>query len=134
VGTTTPGVSTKLNPPLPVGRQVTQFLLDNAEGIASAIYVADQDTDSAFELYRVKFATPGVSTKLNPPFPAGRLVQEFVVTFGGFGVDYVADQDTDDVFELYQVNFATPGASAKLNGPLVTGGDVNEVCINSSCS
>jgi len=93
------------------------------------VYLADQDTDDMPELYRVPFATPGVSTKLNSPLVSNGEVSSFVVfvTPVGTAVVYTADQDTDTVVELYRVPFATPGVSTKLNGPLVPGGDVKGV-------
>ncbi len=57
------GTSTKLNPPLPVGRSVTGYQITPDR--SAVVYLADQTTDGVLELYRVPLATPGVSTKLN---------------------------------------------------------------------
>ena len=100
---------------------------------AGIVYTVVQDTANARELYRVAFANPGVSTKLNPALPAGRDVFDPAVTPDGTAVLYTADQDTNEVFELYRVALANPGVSTKLNGPLVANGDVNSFCVNSPC-
>ena len=119
-----PGVSTKLNPALPAGRNVNSFLL-TPDGTA-VIYTADQDTDNVGELYRVAFANPGVSTKLNPALPAGRGgAFTLVLTPDGTAVIYTADQDNAGVLELYRVAFASPGVSTKLNPALPAGRNVN---------
>jgi hypothetical protein len=77
----TPGVRTKLNGPMVAGGSVDtdslrgQFLVNSALVItpdsSAVLYRADQTTAGVFELYRVPFATPGVSTKLNGPLTSG---------------------------------------------------------------
>lgn len=129
----TPGVSTKLNGPLVVAGRI-QNEDDIAYAIApdnsSVVYVTDQTTPDVREIYRVPFATPGVSTKLNGPLVVGGFVpgagsgQTFSITPDSSAVVYQAVQTTAGVFELYQVPFATPAVSTKLNGPLTSGGDV----------
>ncbi|WP_173048055.1 hypothetical protein [Nitrospira sp. KM1] len=117
------GSSVKLNPPLPSGRSVTDFVLTPDR--TAVIYRADQDADDVFELYRVTFANPGVSTKLNGPLPPGANVSfNFVVTKDSSSVLYLADETTANVLELYRVSFVNPTKSTRLNGPLVAGGNV----------
>ena len=134
----TPGVNTKLNGPLVAGGRL---LTENDVGFAiapdnsSVVYVADETTKDVIEIYRVPFATPGVSTKLNGPIVAGGMVDSGslngrfqgsapVITPDSSAVLYRASQTTAGTFELYRVPFATPGVSTKLNGPLTSGGNV----------
>lgn len=134
---TTPGVSTKLSGPLVAGGLVQFFAI--APDNSSVVYVAGPDlSPTGFvirELYRVPFATPGVSTKLNSPLVAGgtvsRLFQNgpLIVTPDSSAVLYRASQTTPEVFELYRVPFATPGVSTKLNGSLTSGGDVTNAIV-----
>jgi hypothetical protein len=131
------GSSLKLNPSLQAGRAVFDDyeILPDRSGV---VYRADQDNDNVFELYLVKFDTPGVSTKLNPPLTGTQDVSSIVPSFhaipDGSGVVYRADQEADEVVELYWVKFSNPGTSTKLSGPRVLGGDVStfEVLLNSS--
>ena len=134
---TTPRVSTKLSGPLVAGGLVQFFAI--APDNSSVVYVAGPDfSPTGFvirELYRVPFATPGVSTKLNGPLVAGgtvsRLFQNgpLIVTPDSSAVLYRASQTTPEVSELYRVPFATPGVSSKLNGPLTSGGDVTDAIV-----
>lgn len=117
------GSSVKLNPPLPQGKNVTDFLVTPDK--KAVVYRADQDTDEVYELYLVEFSNPGVSAKLNGPLPPGGDVEfEFEITTDSSSVLYLAEQTMDGVLELYKTSFAAPGVSTKLNGPLVTGGNV----------
>ena len=124
--------SAQLNPALSPGRGIVRWFAITPDQTA-VVYLANQDTDDAIELYRVAFANPGVSTKLNPPLPAGRVVLHLVLTPDGTAVIYMADQDTDNVFDLYRVAVANPGVSTKLNGPLVTTGAISSFCVNAQC-
>jgi hypothetical protein len=130
------GSSIKLNPPLPKGRNVLDFQITPDK--KAVVYRADQDTDEVFELYRVEFAQPGVSTKLNSPLPTGGDVSDqYEITADSSSVVYVADQTTDNVLELYRVSFVIPGISTKLNSPLVLGGNVSfsfPLALNGSAS
>lgn len=131
----TPGISTRLNGPLISGGDVPRggsYVISPDD--SAVIYVADQTTDNVFELYRVPFATPGVSTKLNGPMVAGGGVSAFFngtpsITPDSSAVLYRASETTAGVFELYRVPFATPGVSSKLNGPLVVDGDVENFIV-----
>ncbi len=100
-----------------------------SSGVATAqtrgvVYIADQDTDGVFELYRADPKT-GAVTKLNELLTTGGDVSDFEIGPKGKSVVYTADQDTDEVFELYRADLKT-GAVTKLNEPLVAGGDVDE--------
>jgi len=130
----TPGISTKLNGPLISGGDVPRggsYVISPDD--SAVIYVADQTTDNVFELYRVPFATPGVSTKLNGPMVAGGGVNAFFngpsITPDSSAVLYRASETTAGVSELYRVPFATPGVNSKLNGPLVAGGNVESFIV-----
>jgi hypothetical protein len=77
----TPGVSTKLNGPLVGGGFVSPSTGDFGitPDSSSVLYIASQTTSGVTELYRVPFATPGVSNKLNGPLVAGGNVENFIV-------------------------------------------------------
>jgi len=118
VSSNKPGASTKLNPQLAAGGDVTWNFKVNPDG-SQVAYVADQDTDDVGELYLVNLSNPGVSAKLNAPLVAGGDVfYNFAFSPDGSQVAYVADQDTDGVYELYLVNLSNPGVATVLNDPL----------------
>ena len=74
------GVSTKLNGPLVAGGGVQLFdAFSITPDSSSVLYVADQTTNGVHELYRVPFATPGVSSKLNGPLTSGGDVTRLIV-------------------------------------------------------
>lgn len=116
-----PGGEIELAGPFEGARDEIVHLLPDSR---SAVYLSDHMTDNVFELYHVNFATPGVSTKLNPALPASRSVFEFQITPDGQAVVYTADQTADGVVEVFTVPLATPGASTQLNDLLLPGGDV----------
>jgi len=76
----TPGVSTKLNGPLVAGGFVSPSTGDFGitPDSSSVLYIASQTTAGVTELYRVPFATPGTSSKLNGPLVAGGHVENFI--------------------------------------------------------
>jgi Tol biopolymer transport system component len=122
----TGGATTKLNGTLVNGGDVGGGgLLYSPDG-SHVLYVADQDTDEASELYSV-LATGGTPQKLNGPLVMGGNVASASAKYNANGsrVIYVADQDHNSVDELYSVA-TTGGAPVKLNGPLVSGGDVSQ--------
>lgn len=119
-----PGISTKLNPVLDPGRNVsTGFVQLSADG-TRAFYRADQDTDDVVELYQVDLASPGVAIKLNANLAVGGDVSVFKLAADGDKVFYIAAQDTASVSELYAVNLANPTVSVKVNDVLIANGDV----------
>lgn len=128
VNVATPGVSQKLNGTLiPPGGDVMSFSI-TPDG-SSVIYLADQQTDQVFQVYRVLFSTPQSSTLLNPALASGRTVTQFAVTPDSAGVVYIADETTNNVDELYQVAFSNPLVSMKLNSTLTSGGNVIDFVI-----
>jgi hypothetical protein len=62
-----------------------------------AVYLADQDTDGVFELYRVLLGG-GSPVRLNPLLPFGRNVTSFRISPDSGRVLYIADQVTDEFF------------------------------------
>ncbi len=79
---TTPGVSTKLNGPLVGGGGVFSFFARGpivTPDSSGVLYLANQTSAGVTELYRVPFATPGVSSKLNGPLVTGGNVEKFQV-------------------------------------------------------
>lgn len=119
-----PGVSTKVNPDLTADRDVHDGFIFSPDG-TQILYAADQDTDDMFELYLVDLTSPGISTKVNEPFPDGAaLAAGYMFSPDGSLIGYMAEQDTVDVRELYVVQVSAPGVSVKLNEPMVAGGDL----------
>jgi hypothetical protein len=113
-----PGVSSKLNGPLVAGGDVTTSfgVIPDSSGV---VYIADQNTDEVFELFRTVFS--GGNFQLNPPFVGPEDVTDFVLFPNAAGVVYRADQNTDGINEIYRVVFGFPG-SVRLNPALVTVG------------
>jgi hypothetical protein len=123
----------RLNPPLIAGGSVQSFAL-TPDG-AAVIYIADQEQNDVFELYRVSLAAPGTSTKLNPPLALCGLgpaicgdVTEFAITPDNSAVVYMADQTADDVFELFRTLLASTGNS-KLNPNFTAGQNVDAFAV-----
>jgi hypothetical protein len=122
-----PGTSTKLNPTGGFGisgsKDVLDFkLIPDGSGI---VYLADQDTDGVNELYIVRFASPGTTTKLNDTLVANGNVLDFDITANSTIVVYRADQDIDTVNELYQKTIGSVIAPAKLHANYAAGRSVN---------
>ncbi len=129
VNIATPGVSTKLNGTLiPPQGDVASFSV-TPDG-SSVVYLADQQIDQAFQLYRVPFSTPGSSTVLNSALPSGGTVSQFAVTLDSTKVVYIANQGNINIDELYQVAFSNPGNSQQLNTPLSLGRNVVQFAIS----
>ena len=133
-GISGPGTGTSLNPPLLVsGQKVTTFAV--APDSAAVIYIANQVTLSTFELFRVLFAAPQSSVRLNGTPIAGS-VRDFTIAANSSpcssgasptncsAVVYSADQDIFGVVELFRValsvsqpfpNPPAPGPAQKIN-------------------
>ena len=119
----TPGVSAKLNGPLVPGGNVF-FDIGIIPDSSAVVYRATQTSANTIELYRVPFATPGLSTKLNGTLPSNADVQSFFKiapnsTLVVYTVFAVPTNPPDELVlsELHSVTFATPGQSTKLNVP-----------------
>jgi Tol biopolymer transport system component len=124
VNVASPGSSQRLNPTLVPGGDITTEFSFSPDS-TSVLYAAQQDVDGLFELYLVDVAAPGISAKVNPPFPSFtdlRLGAKF--SPDGNWILYAADQDVDEISELYVVATATPGASTKVNPPFTGDSDV----------
>jgi hypothetical protein len=80
------------------------------------VYIADQDINDVFELYRTVFFG-GANTKLNPAYTLGKNVEAFVIVPNSTGVIYRANQDAPGVNELYRVLFVQAGTSTRLISP-----------------
>ena len=87
------------------------------------VYVADQATDGANELWSVPVDGETPPLRLSGLLPSGTGIERFVIASDSRSVVYSAAQDSAGVSELYTVPIAG-GAITKLNGPLVTNGDV----------
>lgn len=123
-----PGTTIKLNPP---DIYVLHFRVSPDSSAAvfagNGIGVSISSSRYPTELYRVRFAEPGLSTKLNGPLSGNTGVSPingaFAITSDGSASVYVAREKTD-TSEVYMVPFSTPGMSTKLNGDMVAGGSV----------
>jgi Tol biopolymer transport system component len=112
----------KLNSPLVPGRDVSSFQI-SPDG-AWVVYLADQDTSGAEELYSVPIRG-GTPIRLTGYLPAGCAVEGYEISANSKWVVYRAPQDNPTVMELYSVPIGGPaGAAIKLNRPLVAGGEV----------
>lgn len=75
----TPGVATKLNPPMtPFGGA---WFLETTSDSLQVFYVAEQENDF-IELYRVDISAPGVSTTINGSLAPGGEVRKFLIKPG----------------------------------------------------
>jgi len=116
------GSPLKLNDPLPVGGDVR---LDppSAPSVSVAgnppqvFYIADQDVDSADELFRVPL-DGGIVQRVNDEPIAGGGVSNYRISSDGTRVVYQADQEMDDEFELFSTS-VTGGMPVRLNELLV---------------
>jgi Tol biopolymer transport system component len=97
------------------------------------VYVADQATDEARELWSVAIDGQSPPVRLSGPLPSGTGIDKFVIAPDSEHVVYRAAQDSADVNELYSVPIAG-GAITKLNGPMVAGGDVDDFQITPDAS
>ena len=123
--------STKLNGPLascvPGPAICGDVMLFNViPDNTGAVYIADQNANDVFELFRSQFSGTPPTVPLNPaytspPFTGTEDVEDFALFPNGAGVVYRADQDTDNIKEIYRVVFGFPG-SVKLNPALTTAG------------
>jgi Tol biopolymer transport system component len=112
-----PATSTKLNSPLVQNGDVSVEITFSPDG-TQVLYAADQDTSGLFELYLVDPAVPGVTVKVNGPFPATTTLRTGALfSPDGSWILYGADPDTETVSELYVVATATPGTATKVNPP-----------------
>ncbi|MGB5178390.1 MAG: hypothetical protein WBP44_06640 [Gammaproteobacteria bacterium] len=74
-----PAVSIKLNSPLTAGGNVSAAELEISSDGERLVYLADQDVDEDYELYRVDLETPGSSVKVSPLLPPGGDVVTFTL-------------------------------------------------------
>ncbi len=93
------------------------------------VYVADQATDEARELWSVPIGGQSPPVRLSALLPSGARVEQFVITPDSGRVVYSAAQDSAGVTELFVVPIEG-GAITKLNGALVAGGDVTNFQIS----
>ncbi len=128
----------KLNRALVAGGSLSNYKI--SPDSSRAVYRADQETASVFELYSVPLGGPAAAgIKLNGVLVAGGSVddfeEEFQISPDSSRVVYLADQDTDEVFELYSVPLGGPAAAGvKLNRALVAGGFLSNFKISPDSS
>ena len=112
--------------------EIIPFLQISPDG-QTVVYVADQETDEAFELWRVPIDGSSPPLRLSGLLPSGTKIDEFAISPDSSRVVYLAEQDTLGILELYSVPL-TGGAATKLNGPLVSGGNVSSFQISPDSS
>jgi len=121
--------STKMNNPAmqPAGN-IGNYLvtLDSS----SVVYIADEDADEVFELYRTVFNNPPTRTKLTGALIVGPSdVFDVAAIPDSSGAVYIADQDVAGTREVYRVGFAAPGFPTKLNPPFAAGRQAQEIVV-----
>ncbi|HEU5088436.1 MAG TPA: hypothetical protein VFT99_13360, partial [Roseiflexaceae bacterium] len=89
------------------------------------VYVADQDTDDAKELWSAPADASAPPVRLSGLLPAGTTIQSFLIAPNSERVVYKAAQDTAGLAELYSVPIGG-GTPVKLNGTLIPGRSVFE--------
>ena len=98
-----------------------RYFLQLAPGGRHVYYLADQDMDETFELYRAPVDGSAAVVKGNAALVAGGDVTGFAPGPIGAGLLYLADQEADDVFELYLVTFpAQPRPKLPATAPSAT--------------
>jgi hypothetical protein len=118
--------SVKMNGPMVAGGGVLEYEFGVSPDGSRVVYLANQQTVSAVELYSVPIEGPSsAGVKLNGPLSVGGNVSGYAISPDGSRVAYGANQDSVSVIELYSVPIEGPSsAGVKLNGPLPTGGNV----------
>jgi Tol biopolymer transport system component len=120
----TPATPTKLNSPLVENGDVADEIAFSPDG-TRVLYAADQDINGLFEEYLADPAVPGVTVKVNGPFPATTTLRTGALfSPDGSWILYGADPDTETVSELYVVATANPGTATKVNPPYSGDSDV----------
>ena len=125
VSTDTPGVSTKLNPPINKAAEAIEsmksdFFSGGAISRGRVFYTLRTIATGTLDVYVVDLDNPGVATQVNPDLGDGREVGTFVVTPDGNNLVYAA-QLNSDADELFITSFANPGVATKLDGPSARG-------------
>ncbi|NOT28886.1 MAG: hypothetical protein HOP15_00395 [Planctomycetes bacterium] len=103
-----------LNPNLAPGRNVILPFRITPNG-KRVVFLADQDTATAFECYCVP-----IDGSAKPVKVSGKMTEGGDVVLG----PYLADQQANEVFELYLVAASGSTPPLRVNNPLVSGGDV----------
>jgi Tol biopolymer transport system component len=99
----------------------------------AVVYVADQETESAFELWQVPIDGSSPPLRLSGLLPSEKGIEEFAISPDSSRVIYTAEQDTSGVVELYSVPL-NGGTITKLNSPLITDWDVADFQISPDSS
>jgi Tol biopolymer transport system component len=112
---------------------------------AWVLYVADQDVDESFELYRAPVLGGSSPVKLSGTLVPGGTVggayenngyvhQSLLLSPDGQWVVYMADAAIDQTTELYAVPLDGSAAPVQLSAPLPAGGDVYDFRIDPTSS
>ena len=119
---------TRLNAALPPGSDVSGVrpAFDISADSAQVLYLADQEEDEVFSLYRVPIEGGAPPQRVHPPPVAGGDVLEWTLSGDGRWVVYRADSIENERFELFSASLENDGAPLRISGTLVPGGDVQE--------
>jgi len=67
------------------------------------VYIADQETDGAYELFSAPIDASAPPTRISPLLPTTVEITSFSISPDSSRVIYRADQQTDEVYELFGV-------------------------------
>ena len=119
------GSEVKLSAALDAAEDVTDFKIDPTG--TTIAYIADQNVDETFELFRVPLAG-GAAVQVNGAAAAGASPSLFQFTSDGSRLLYLMDQDSLGVVELYGAA-VSGGAAVKLSGSMTPGGNVTGISV-----
>jgi hypothetical protein len=131
VALTSPGVSAKVNSPMPdfgAGASGDVFAFRIRPDALAIAYTADQATDGIVELFEVAMNALETSTRVHPAL-AGSTVSRFEYAAGSDALVYAADQDIANEPEVYVTDLAQLSTSTQVNAPLISGGSVQDLTI-----
>ena len=122
----------RLNPPFVVGRNIlTSYSITEAPGYvispdgSTVVYLADQEQNERFELYRVPIDGSAAPVKLSGALvTSGDVSPSFQISPDGQWIVYVADQLTNNRNELFAGPLDGSSPALRVSGPLVAGGQV----------
>ncbi len=125
------GQPQKISGTLVAGGSVTNDFVIGPDG-SWVVYLADQDTDGTYEIYKV--ATDGSGgIRLSGAMAPGGYVSTFALSPDGQYVVYVADQELATYLDLYSVDINGVTVT-RLNGPLGSSQEVEEFRISPDSS
>jgi hypothetical protein len=120
VANASPGVATRLHPPLAGTRDVLA-LGPFVPGSDLVLYTADQLTDGQSEIFMVDFVSLGPAVRVNAPLVANGNAGSPLVDPDGEQILYLADQNVDEVREAFLVAVDSPGVAVQASDTMPVG-------------